>query len=603
MGERMRKILIGVSVCMVTAAGLMAMTGLVRSEPESIGEALYKADGSNILWFIQISDTHISTFFNEEFDERLEWVLSEVVDTVDPWFVATTGDLTDSTDGVAYGTGPHLDEWMDYRAIVEASGLGPEFYFDMPGNHDAYGDVDTSFYHQFGISGQAFDTTQPHWLLRFGHGSYHFVTLATPANDGRQWWSDNTTFTQAEQDEIEANLSSVGITNFCMMMGHHDLEEVENSNYIVAKMQRYGAKHYTHGHKHDLRLHVGESGILRYRIDSLGQRNQNNVAVWAIDNNTVTMTTFTHFDPWPVFVPTAPAPSQFVSDEDEVIDVPYIPSVPNSCEQAPIRVLAFDTTDISVVRVRIDNGQWIQLQAHATIPHQWRGSFDARNLAAGIHALHIEVTGTQTNAKAFSFTVEEGECDIGDEDDPAPLDEGEMIVFYPETDGDEDNPAEEADSDAEPEPETEPQPICTPGEKHCQETVLLVCSDDGMQWDLLENCGQQGTTCQDGACLAVDGDSDAETLCTPDEKRCNGSRIEKCASDGSAWEVYTDCAPRTCEEAMCVDVDGDVEQSGEGSETAETVKPVSSSSDGCTGGSSLLFALMAGMAVLRRRRR
>jgi len=596
-----------VAVCLVVAAVFAVLMPDSRSVPETVGDPLYKADGSNVLWFMQISDTHITTFFNEEYDERLEWVLSEGVETVDPWFICNTGDLTDGTDGVVYGTGPHLDEWSEYRDIVISSNLGPEFYFDMPGNHDAYGDLNTTFYQQFGISGQAFNTTQPHWLLRFGHGSYHFVTLATPANDGRQWWSDNKTFTQEEQDEVEAHLSMVGITNFAMMFGHHDVEEVDNTNYMIAKMHRYGAKHYAHGHAHDLRMHVNdETGIIRYRIDSLGQRGQNNVAIYAIDNNTVSMTTFNPFDPWPVFVMTAPGPSQFISDQDETIDVPYIPPVPKSCEAAPVRILAFDTTEISIVRARIDGGEWFQLVGHETIPHQWRGSFDATGLDEGTHYMNVEVTGTATHSKTFNFTVEEGECDIGEEDDPAPLDEGEMIVFYPDVDGDEDSPAEE-ETEVEPEEEVEPEPICTPGEKHCQETVLLICADDGMQWDLLENCGEQGTTCQDGACLEVDGDEDTvdqESLCTPGEKRCDDTFIEICSPDGGHWDVYTDCAPKTCQDGTCVEIDGDVEDTTEGGETTEPKDPPASSDDGCAGGSSMMFALLAGiMMVLRRRRR
>ena len=101
----------------------------------------------------------------------------------------------------------------------------------------------------------------------------------------------------------------------------------------------------------------------------------------------------------------------------------------------------------------------------------------------------------------------------------------------------------------------------------------------------------------------ADGDTDtkpdAETLCEPGAKRCSGTLIEKCVSEGSAWETYTDCAPQTCADAMCVDADGDVDTAGDGVDDKS-----GSSDDGCSGGAGLWVPGLAGLlAALRRRRR
>jgi len=66
-------------------------------------------------------------------EDRFRWILEEGVSTIDPWFVVNTGDVTDGTNGVFY-TGHVEGEWISYRAILDAAGMTPDAYFDVPGN-------------------------------------------------------------------------------------------------------------------------------------------------------------------------------------------------------------------------------------------------------------------------------------------------------------------------------------------------------------------------------------------------------------------------------------------------------------------------------------
>jgi len=156
--------------------------------------------------------------------------------------------------------------------------------------------------------------------------------------------------------------------------------------------------------------------------------------------------------------------------------------------------------------------------------------------------------------------------------------------------------------------ETDLPETCTPGEMRCNGDRLVTCSDAGELWVLTEDCSFEGGSCVNGACVYPDGDEDTTadavddvdkaeatdstdtSLCVPGALRCAGTAIEKCAADGSAWSIYTDCAPMICVDGTCVDGGGDT----------ETDEPSAKSDSGCSGGSAMLWLLMAGLALLRR---
>ena len=62
--------------------------------------------------------------------------------------------------------------------------MTPDFYYDMPGNHDEYNDKTFSYYRFNSIQGVATGKTQPSWTRQFSYGSYHFQGVCTPGNDG-----------------------------------------------------------------------------------------------------------------------------------------------------------------------------------------------------------------------------------------------------------------------------------------------------------------------------------------------------------------------------------------------------------------------------------
>lgn len=74
--------------------------------------------------------------------------------------------------------------------------------------------------------------------------------------------------------------------------------------------------------------------------------------------------------------------------------------------------------------------------------------------------------------------------------------------------------------------------ICTPSERRCVGSDLRECSSEG-SWQTLETC-EFG--CEGGKCIEI-----PTTLCSPDEERCLGNFLQKCSGDGSEWETIEAC--------------------------------------------------------------
>lgn len=100
--------------------------------------------------------------------------------------------------------------------------------------------------------------------------------------------------------------------------------------------------------------------------------------------------------------------------------------------------------------------------------------------------------------------------------------------------------------------------VCTGNRYRCNANALEKCKSDGSAWQLIENCGSG--TCQVSNPVNgeyTQGNCKAAQVCTPiTGKRCNGTRAEHCTYDGTGWSLTTDCATTdpvtTCQDGECV---------------------------------------------------
>ena len=204
---------------------LFLCTPLSAGDPHS---AYYCSDTDKILWFIHASDTHIGTSGSTD-NTNLGWLVGQAKNVINPSFIVVSGDLTDSTNGNIFGypNGPYQAEWDQYKAIVDPN-VTADFYFDIPGNHDAYNDQYFAYYQANSVQGRATGKTQASWTRTLGSGKYHFLGVNTADNTGKpfsiSWpYGDNAGLDGSELSFINGEMSANSDAQLTLVFGHHPL--------------------------------------------------------------------------------------------------------------------------------------------------------------------------------------------------------------------------------------------------------------------------------------------------------------------------------------------------------------------------------------------
>ena len=381
------------------------------------GEPEYSGESGHIFWFMQVSDTHISNGGGPYRDNFIK-ATGECVDIIDPAFFLNSGDVTDGSQGLSFVcAGPQDDEWNEYHEILNMNSMEYGFYFDVAGNHDVYNDFGLFNWVSKSVVGQATGHWMGTWSVNFSYGKYLFQDLGTASNVGLPWAQDSAMkgyIIQEEVDKVNEVLNTHSDSDIIFAFGHHDPENTEGFNLMRPVLDSYGVKYYTYGHIHDVGF-KNISGLASWRVNTLGHYTSGeapgSLAVFAIDNNSVSFTGVDIADPWPLIVVTAPVPSAYENGESGMVAMPYAPSVP-ACENAPVRALVFKNSAVSSVKFRFDGGEWVDMTKSSYNDVLWLGWFDASTYSAGEKQLEVGADGRIRSIKV-NFSGETCNIDPG----------------------------------------------------------------------------------------------------------------------------------------------------------------------------------------------
>jgi hypothetical protein len=380
---------------------------LCLCSPVSAGNphsAYYGSDTDKVLWFIHASDIHIGTSGSKD-STNLGWLVGQAKNIINPSFIVVTGDLTDSTNGNIFGypNGPYQAEWDQYKGILGSNGVDASFYFDVPGNHDAYSDRYFNYYLANSIQGQATGQTQASWTRTGPWGKYHFLGINTADNTGNpfslSWpYGDYAGLDSSELSFISSEMNAQRDASLTLVFGHHPLADTGNSSdtYLyygkdefVQSMNQYGASLYGYGHTHvSSEKYFSENmtdGVFYFNVAALGKDSPNQFTVTAIDCNAISSVTQTA-GIWPVVLITAPMSRRLGGTVN-----PYAYTVPDGASN-PIRALVFDPAAVTQVQFRVNGGTW-QPMASASGDHRlWQGVWDASALPEGEYTVDVQAT-------------------------------------------------------------------------------------------------------------------------------------------------------------------------------------------------------------------
>jgi hypothetical protein len=413
-----------VTFCVVVAVSVF-LPGETPVEARGPVGASYCPDTGKAFWFVHASDLHIGTSGSSD-SNNLNWLVTTARNTIKPLFTVVTGDLTDSTNGNIFGypNGPHIEEWMAYRAIVDAAGVTGQDYYDLPGNHDAYNDRYFNFYKDHAIQGALYAATgQVAWTKTVpGVGTYHFLGVNTAGNNGAAFsltspWGDYAGLDAVELGALSSDLAAnAPAANLTLVFGHHPVSGTgdDQDTYLsygspefVGYLDSYGVLGYDYGHVHDNveTFFSGNSytgfiapGIRYSRVDSLGKDSPYGFRVVAVDCDGVS-SVFQPTGIWPVVLITAP-----VDRYAGGVANPLAYTVPVSSAN-PIRALAFDAGTLSSVQYRIDAGATWYPMTRVDAGPQWAATWNASAVPVGEHSIEVKAVGTTTRSHTIKVAV------------------------------------------------------------------------------------------------------------------------------------------------------------------------------------------------------
>jgi VCBS repeat-containing protein len=377
--------------------------------------AEYCSSSENLFWFLHVSDLHIGARGTTD-STRLQWLVTTARNVINPAFIVATGDLTDSTNGNWLGipNGPYQAEWDQYKSIVDGAGAGPDFFYDIPGNHDAYSDRTFAYYRANSVQGRAGRGPQLSWAYQLGDWTYHLLGVNSAGNDGRAFslsfpYGDYAGLDSTELAFINSQLAANAGAALTLVFGHHPVTDTGQSDDtwlfyghqdFIDALDYHRASAYNYGHTHDYSqaLFKGNDytgwmsggGVHYYNVKSLGKDTGSYYSVVAIDCKGLSSATPSS-SAWPVVLITTPV-DKYIGGAVN----PYAYTV-TAASTNFVRALVFDSATNTQVSYRLDGGTaWNPMSRVSGGSPIWQGSWNASALAAGDHTIEVRAVGTTT---------------------------------------------------------------------------------------------------------------------------------------------------------------------------------------------------------------
>jgi hypothetical protein len=93
----------------------------------------------HLIWFVQISDLHLSLFHEKTIKDDLNYFCSDILKMIKPKVIMASGDLTDAKNDDLMGSRQYENEWKIYQQIIHDNDvLKYSVWLDVRGNHDNF---------------------------------------------------------------------------------------------------------------------------------------------------------------------------------------------------------------------------------------------------------------------------------------------------------------------------------------------------------------------------------------------------------------------------------------------------------------------------------
>ncbi|XP_065078386.1 transmembrane protein 62-like isoform X2 [Ochlerotatus camptorhynchus] len=331
-------------------------------------EKQLKLDDSprHVMWFLQISDIHISLYLDPTRVSHLIDFCNRTVDIIRPSVVLASGDLTDAKTANFLGSKQHEQEWRWYRDVLrDTNVLNKTSWLDIRGNHDNFNvpalQTKQDLFTNYSAQGKKHARSYMHQVTKDGE-RYSFIAVDACLDPGPKRPFNFVGMLSMNETQHIMNLaekSRAMETNYTVWFGHYPTSCIltpglgtSGIRNLIGKYQEGYA--YLCGHFHKLGGAVPQmytmqnEGFLELELGDWMKNRMYRLA--AFDHGQFSFTDLQH-NQWPVVLITNP--------KNVLFNIPGKEDPRIQFESSHIRMLVFSPAKITECQVKVDQGEWI----------------------------------------------------------------------------------------------------------------------------------------------------------------------------------------------------------------------------------------------------
>lgn len=374
-------------------------------EKKYLQDSVFMTDKNyDLLWFLQISDIHISIFRDPLRIAQFKEFCDDTINVFKPPVVLASGDLTDAKTPDNIGSQQIQEEWIEYQKILtKLNVIKRTTWLDIRGNHDNFNVLNLqstqNYFANYSIQGRKHARSYYYQLHKDGK-IYSFIAIDACLQPGPRRPFNFVGLLDIDEISVIKNIvNQIELSNndYTIWFGHFPTSCILSKELGIRSLmgRHQQGLAYLCGHLHTLggivpnMYTLQQDGFLELE---LGDWKDNRMyRLLAIDHGLFSFVDIKHGS-WPVVLITNPKDALFV--------IPYKENLDTIKQSTHIRILAFSLVNIDSVKVRVNNEGWIVCK-HVSGP-LYVAPWNPQIYDVGVHTIQVFVKDIQGRTKHHS---------------------------------------------------------------------------------------------------------------------------------------------------------------------------------------------------------